>query len=244
MDPKKRKLQKTVFPLKYSKQFNPALEYTHTFHTFISKFKKLNEDNKEHLITYPEDNVHNTLYHEAIKYTDREINAIDVGCRDGEFTRYLTWNFNHVYCYDYRYRVQFPMNINLSKVTHYQCAVGKEISQEYASGRGELRNSVKDQKWINKDSIRIYPLDYFKLKDINLIKVDVDGMDKEVIEGAVEIIKKCKPVIVIEEIILEDGTINHTGVEFIKSLGYKTVHIKQRNPNHKDYILVHNNNES
>lgn len=238
MDPRKRKLQKTVFPLKYSRQFDPALEYTHTFHSYIKNFKKHIQ-----LITLSKDNVHNSLYQEAIKYTDREINAIDVGCRDGEFTRYLTWNFNHVYCYDYRSRVQFPMNINLSKVTHYQCAIGKELSQEYASGRGNLRNSVIDKKWIDKKSIRIFPLDYFKLKDINLIKVDVDGMDKEVIEGAIETIKKYKPVIIIEEVVMDDGIINHNGVEYIKSLGYKTAHILENTsyPNHKDYILIPSN---
>ena len=224
-------MKQTQFPLKYSRKFDPTLEYTHTFYSDIKNIHNLQ------LITLSKDNVHNCLYHEAIKYVDNKINAIDVGCRDGEFTRYLTWGFNHVYCYDYRRRVQFPMNIDLSKITHYSCAVGKKLSKEHASGRGNLRNKVMDPKWIKLKPIRIFPLDYFQLKDINLIKIDVDGMDKEVVEGAIETIKKYKPVIIIEELIMPDGKINHNGVEYIKSLGYETVHIRQSNPFHKDYIL-------
>jgi len=112
---------------------------------------------------------------------------------------------------------------------------------EQASGRGNLRNKVIDPKWIDKRSVQVLPLDYFELKDINLIKIDVDGMDKEVVEGAVETIKKCKPVIIIEEVIMDDGIINHTGVEFIKSLGYKTIHIRESSSIHKDYILISSN---
>ena len=228
-------MKKTKFPLKYIERFNPDLEYTHTFHSKLKNVKGIQ------LNTLPNDNSYYNLYQEAIKYIDKKINAVDVGCRDGEFTRYLTWGFNYVYCYDYRARVQFPMNINLSKVSHYRCAIGKKITLEQASGRGNLRNKVIDPKWINKRSVRVLPLDYFELKDINLIKIDVDGMDKEVVEGAVETIKKCKPVIIIEEVIMDDGIINHTGVEFIKSLGYKTIHIRESSSIHKDYILISSN---
>ncbi len=235
MRPNKKKLKKTKFSLEHIEQFDPALEYTHTFHSDLNNVKGIQ------LVTLPKNNVHNSLYQEAIKYIDNKINAIDVGCRDGEFTRYLTWGFNHVYCYDYRKRIQFPMNINLSKVTHYKCAIGKIMSMEQPSGRGNLRNKIVDKAWVDAKLTRVFPLDYFQLENINLIKIDVDGMDKEVVEGAIETIKKYKPVIIIEEVIMDGGIINHHGVEYIKSLGYKTVHVRESSPIHKDYILISSN---
>jgi hypothetical protein len=38
-------------------------------------------------------NIHYVLYTRCLNYLNRKINAVDVGCRDGEFTRYLTWGF-------------------------------------------------------------------------------------------------------------------------------------------------------
>jgi len=63
------------------------------------------------------------------------------------------------------------------------------------------------------------------------------------VQGAVETINKYKPVIIIEEVIMDGGIINHTGVEYIKSLGYKTaeIHQDQTVPQHKDYILIPSN---
>lgn len=41
-------------------------------------------------------------------------------------------------------------------------------------------------------------LDNFDLRDITLIKIDVENHEKEVLEGAKETIKRNKPVIVLE----------------------------------------------
>ena len=87
----------------------------------------------------------------------------------------------------------------------------------------------------------------YRLKLINthnhieniLIKVDVDGMDEEVIKGAVETIKRCKPLIIIEELKDSKGTPNHNGVAFLKQIGYKVEYLHHSTSLiHKDYIMV------
>jgi len=234
MNPNKREVTPTLFSSKHSKKFTKDMKYTHVFY-IKQKMKR-----KVRPTDYSENTPNYLIYKEAIKYVDKKINAVDVGCRDGEFTRYLTWSFNHVYCFDYRKRKQFAMNIDVTgkQVTHYQYPLGKDLHLEAPSGRGNFRNPVLDILYVDTPEINVYPLDYFKLKDVNLIKIDVDGMDKEVVQGAVETINKYKPVIIIEEVIMDGGILNHNGVEYIKSLGYKTVHIHESHPVHKDYILI------
>ena len=237
MNPNKRKVKPTLFSIRHTKKFKKNNEYTHIFYTRQKMRRGIRA------IDYSEINYNYLMYKKAIKYVDTKINAVDIGCRDGEVTRYLTWSFDHVYCFDYRRRKQFAMNIDVNQVTHYSYPLGKELHAEAPSGRGNFRNPVLDDLYADKPPINVYPLDYFKLKDVNLIKIDVDGMDKEVVQGAVETINKYKPVIIIEEVIMDGGIINHTGVEYIKSLGYKTaeIHQDQTVPQHKDYILIPSN---
>ena len=106
MDPLKRTLKPTFWSEKYTRQFNPNNEYTHRFQSSVKGSKSIQ------LVDIGEKNTHYTLYKEAIKHLDKKINAIDVGCRDGEFTKYLTWSFDHVFCFDYRKRIQFPMDFH------------------------------------------------------------------------------------------------------------------------------------
>ena len=46
--------------------------------------------------------------------------------------------------------------------------------------------------------INILPLDYFNFENISLIKIDVEHMEIEVLEGSLNTIKRCKPTIIIE----------------------------------------------
>jgi FkbM family methyltransferase len=50
----------------------------------------------------------------------------------------------------------------------------------------------------NSFNINIVPIDYFNFENISLIKVDVENMEVEVLEGCLELIKRCKPTIIIE----------------------------------------------
>lgn len=48
------------------------------------------------------------------------------------------------------------------------------------------------------DSVEIIPLDQLELERCNLIKIDVEGMELNVIRGAEKTIKKCRPFIFVE----------------------------------------------
>jgi hypothetical protein len=81
-------------------------------------------------------------------------------------------------------------------------------------------------------------LDSFQLPEVNLIKIDVDGMELEILKGAVETLEKYQPVIVIEELIMSNGLPNHDGVKFLSDLGYEAVFKIESQKTHRDYIFV------
>ena len=172
------------------------------------------------------DNSRSICVQEAMKYVRQNQNAIDVGCRDGEYTRYLTRHFQHCFTFDYRYRLHFSFNVNTNMVTHFTCALGERPGSIKASGRGNIRAKKIDGGWKPGDGgvlVEIYNLDQFDLRDVGLLKVDVDGMDEEVLRGAHGLIRDCKPVIIVEQ--ESDSTHNAIGyltTEFGYEIKFKT----------------------
>jgi FkbM family methyltransferase len=48
--------------------------------------------------------------------------------------------------------------------------------------------------------VRLLTLDSFRLERLDLIKIDVEGMELEVLEGAHETIGRCRPIVVVERL--------------------------------------------
>jgi FkbM family methyltransferase len=50
----------------------------------------------------------------------------------------------------------------------------------------------------NHINIPIFPVDYFHFENVSLIKIDVEHMEIDVLEGSYDLIQRCKPTILIE----------------------------------------------
>ena len=129
----------------------------------------------------------------SLPFVKRFGNAIDIGCRDGEYARYLQKYFSHVYCFDPRFRKFFPFNVDLSKVTHFTCALGDEDCKIEMSGG--------THKYVEgrMATMPCFRLDEFEFDDVTYIKIDVEGFEKKVLIGAEKLIETFKPLIVIEQ---------------------------------------------
>lgn len=68
------------------------------------------------------------------------------------------------------------------------------------------------------DTCYIRMVDEFEFKNVSLIKVDVEGMEQEVLEGALSTIKRYKPILYIENDRPEKQDVL---CAFVESLGYK-----------------------
>ena len=222
------------WPDKYIRKYSKSLGKSNCFHTKIKNKKKHFE-----IVDYGDDNNYLTLSETASLHCPSLDTAVDIGCRYGEFSRYLARNFAKIYCFDYRKTNQFAMNVDVldRRIVHYTCPLGADMHTEYASGRGNFRNRNIDPKWRGLVQMQVYPLDYFKLTNVSLIKIDTDGMDEEVIKGAMNTIKKYKPVIIVELLIV-DNKHNHNGVRLLQEIGYKVVDKKIGSGGmHNDYVL-------
>ena len=131
----------TVFSSEEIEYFDIDRQHSHEFYVPVKGSKK------RILSNLGPTNTNHILYTYCLNYLNRKINAVDVGCRDGEFTRYLTWGFPHVYCFDYRRRPYFAGNVSLQAVTHYTVALGHKESQELGSGRNNFRNPKFDEPY-------------------------------------------------------------------------------------------------
>ena len=175
---------------------------------------------------YPSNHCKNT-YIESLPYITKKRNAVDIGCRDGEYTRYLHHDFQHVFCFDYRRRKLFHNNVDLNKITHFKCGLADANKTEYVSGGGSMTTGkIPKEKWYLE---QLYTLDEFNLKDIDYMKIDVDGYELKVLQGSINTINKYWPLLVIEQ---ENN--EQSAIQFCKNLGYELV---AWSPNKQNVIM-------
>ena len=158
-------------------------------------------------------------------------NALDIGCRVGEFTRYLHLDFAHVYAFDPNLWPDFRRNVDLGRVTHFNCAIGDEPGQVNMFGGGHI-----DREGAKTKSVPVYTIDAFGFQNVDFIKIDVEGFEKKVILGAARTIERCNPLIVIEQnhVVLE-GDAQYSAKSFLESIGYEAVATDRRG---WDFIMV------
>jgi len=144
--------------------------------------------------------------------------AIDIGCRDGEYSRYLSTLYDMTYCFDPRALQRFADNLDLNKVIHFACALGESQKKIVMSG---------GQHNISRGYLAEYPcykLDDFEIQNVSYIKIDVEGYETLVLKGGIKTIEKFRPLIVIEQNdIILPGDSKYQAEKFLESLDYVTV---------------------
>lgn len=147
------------------------------------------------------------------KYLTKSVVALDIGAFIGTNTVKMARYAKHVYAFEPFFQTFNLLKKNivlngLDNVTTINCAVGNEnkaINKMLYPCRdvnyGCMRINKDDTLYndtinVNCNMIRLDNLDVFE--PVGLIKIDVEGCEKEVIYGALEIINKYRPVIVIE----------------------------------------------
>jgi FkbM family methyltransferase len=157
--------------------------------------------------------------------------ALDIGCRVGEFTRYLQLDFDQVSAFDPTLCAKFRFNVDLGKVTHYHCALGDE--------RGEIRmydGAHHERTGIAPRIVPAFTLDMFDFQDVDYIKIDVEGFEKKVLLGGARTIERWNPVIVIEQNhVVLDGEEQYSAKEYLESIGYRNVAVDKRG---WDFVMV------
>jgi FkbM family methyltransferase len=158
-------------------------------------------------------------------------NALDIGCRVGEYTRYLHLDFQHVYAFDPNLWPDFRKNVDLSRVTHFNCAIGDEPGDTVMFGGGH-----REMEGTRNKLVPVRTIDQFGLSDVDYIKIDVEGFEKKVLQGAAATIDRCNPVIVIEQNhVVLDGDVQFSAKVYLESIGYKVGAVDVRG---WDFVMV------
>ena len=165
------------------------------------KGKKLNTDfwvlygrhTKPTLVECDEKNNQSKQRNMALRYIKRWRNCIDIGSNVGIWTRELASKFKKVYCFEPNpnFNECFRKNITENNIELFEFGLSNKehtASQEFNST--QMTNTP--------GNVQCRTLDSFNLNNIDFIKIDVDGFEVEVLEGAVETITRNKPVINIE----------------------------------------------
>lgn len=153
----------------------------------------------------------------ALDFCKQKRSVIDVGAHIGISVNHWASNFNYVYAFEPLQDHYDCLLRNTSKLENLKtfCFAAGNFDGTTQGAYRSLKNSgsfqMLDENYTQPKAenkvrklvdIYVRKLDSFTFDHVDLIKIDVEGWEYEVIEGAVETIKKHKPVLMIE--VLED----------------------------------------
>ena len=130
----------------------------------------------------------------ALRYVESKRNCIDIGSHVGLWTRELASKFEQVYCFEPNpvFIECFKINITETNVELFQYGLS---NNEHTASMKETNSTMMNDE---PGSIQCRTLDSFNLNNIDFIKIDVDGFEVKVLNGAIETITRNKPAINIE----------------------------------------------
>lgn len=157
--------------------------------------------------------------------------AIDVGASNGLYSFFYSKNFEQVKSFEPLQMASknlISAKIKNVEIFHYALSSTSGDATLYApvSANGLVIHSQTSFNQFFEHNVQIdvvlRTLDSFEFQDVDMLKVDVEGHEQHVFEGAVETIRRYKPIILAE---IEE---RHTGfspaktINFIEKLGYES----------------------
>ncbi|MEN6621481.1 MAG: FkbM family methyltransferase [Smithella sp.] len=107
-------------------------------------------------------------------------------------------------------------SISESKFSVYNFGLGESSYNTYIKRSG---SSGTNRINTNEDGfeIEVKPLDAFKLDVLDALFLDVEHYELQALKGAEQTIKRCRPIIQVEELSSSDNSVR----EYLESLGYR-----------------------
>lgn len=160
---------------------------------------------------------------------NRRAVALDIGANNGVTTWLLSREFRLVHGFEPNPQLAAelvaaaPRNVRV----HQMAVSDREGEAELLipvskgvtlSGWGSLRGNLFDQfDQIQRVRVPTQTIDSFQFETVDFIKIDVEGHEMSVLEGARKTIERCLPWLVVEAL----GDQQHEVRAFLKPLGYE-----------------------
>ena len=161
--------------------------------------------------------------------------CLDVGGHVGLWSMWLARAFCQVHAFEplARHAELFRHNVPDSNVTLHEIAVGAEAGVCEVLSVGESSGDAFIKPNIGTTEIRA--LDSFAFTKVDFIKIDVEGFERQVVEGARETLLINHPIICVEQ---KDKDAQNFGAESKGALTYLLeLGMEPRLEIHGDYIL-------
>lgn len=151
---------------------------------------------------------------------------IDVGANVGIWSRPLSKKFQKVVAYEPALHNLECLKLNVNQkvdIRDYAVAdfVGEADFHQGQKNCGDSKLSRPGKK--GNYSVSVKKLDDEQLKEVDLIKIDVQGWELEVLRGGIELIRQNQPWIIFE--VNQDIDIC---CKFLEDLGYEMVNLKSK----------------
>jgi FkbM family methyltransferase len=158
--------------------------------------------------------------------------AVDGGAHVGTWTRQMSTRFSRVLAFEPARDTFDCLRQNLAgygNVSIYPNAlgptrcVGSVIDDPVRQGNTGARHLLLSGEG---GDIEVLPLDYFRLTDLDFLKLDLEGYELFALKGAVETLDRCKPVVLIECKKFKPpryGNSHEAAADYILTLGYREV---------------------
>jgi FkbM family methyltransferase len=164
----------------------------------------------------------------AIQACTHKRTCIDIGSNVGLWSCELVNYFDQVIAFEpvAEFRECFVKNVKKSNYTIHSVALGKEDSFINMNiVEGNTGHSHIDMNSYGSGAIPLKTLDSYKFKNIDMIKIDVEGFEEEILLGAEETIVENRPVLTIEQQKHEykDAMIDLPSVKLLEKWGYKVI---------------------
>jgi FkbM family methyltransferase len=199
---------------------------------------------------------------DAAEYHIRDGIVIDVGCNIGTFTLPLAKKFPNTQFHSFEPQrlvyQQFVHNVfrnRLENVTTYNIALGSKnktvkapaVEPNHFNGSAltlstEVLGMLQQSKRVGffpdgplTQEYQVERLDIYTMPKVDLIKIDVEGMELEVLHGSIMTLLEHKPTIIFE--CWQEpwyATRAKQLMDMLKGLGYSISHLKK-----DDYIGIH-----
>ena len=138
----------------------------------------------------------------ALKHVKQFRCAVDGGAHIGTWTRELARHFVRVIAFEPAFDSYTCLIANCGKLANvdFPCAA---LGDTY--GRGAMRDDATrpgntGARYLGPgEEVGIVPLDEFELRDLDFLKLDLEGYELHALIGAAHTLRSCRPVVLIEE---------------------------------------------
>jgi FkbM family methyltransferase len=166
-------------------------------------------------------------YEAALKHVPRKRVAVDVGSHCGLWAYWMVRDFGYVECFEPKMAHVLCWNANMINAPNarlHPVALGeKERTVGLTTGPASSGDTAVDFKG---SDVPMVTLDSYEFPTVNLLKIDCEGYEAFVLEGARETLLRCRPTVIVEQKPGHGqrfGRGEHDALHFLVSLGAQHV---------------------